>query len=109
MERGHREALAGRGLEEKNLEEKKMMGGLVFMVDGHMCCGLGQGALMVRVGPDARDRALAMPHTRRMEFGGRSPRGFIFVDEPGFTAKGALEAWVERSCEFVASLPAKPE
>ena len=109
MERGHREALAGRGLEEKNLEEKKMMGGLVFMVDGHMCCGLGQGALMVRVGPDARDRALVLPHTRRMEFGGRSPKGFIFVDEPGFAAKGALEAWVKRGLDFVATLLPKSE
>ena len=97
-----RAALAGRAV-----EEKKMMGGLVFMVDGHMCCGLNHERLMVRVGPDARERALAMPHTRPMEFAGRSPKGFIFVDEPGFAAKGALEAWAKRGIDFVATLPAK--
>ena len=99
-----REALAGRVV-----DEKKMMGGLVFMVDGHMCCGVNGDRLMVRVGQEARDAALALPHARRMEFGGRSPKGFVFVDAPGIVAKDALEAWVKRALDFVATLPAKGE
>jgi hypothetical protein len=63
--------------------ETNLMGGLVFMVDGNMCCGVTGSSLLVRVGEAARNGALAKPHTRRMEFGGRSPKGFIFVDAKG--------------------------
>lgn len=87
--------------------ETKLMGGLVFMVDGNMCCGVTGTSLLVRVGEAARDSALAKPHTRRMEFGGRSPRGFIFLDAKGCEADKALLEWVQQGLAFVTTLPRK--
>ena len=98
-----RGALAGKG----EVVEKRMMGGLVFMVDGHMCCGLNHDALMVRVGADQRDAALALPHTWPMEFAGRSPKGFIYVSQPGVARKADLAAWIGRGLSCVAALPPK--
>ena len=62
---------------------------------------------MVRVGQAARADALARLHTRPMEFGGRSPKGFILVDPDGCSTKAALVSWVERGLEFTATLPPK--
>jgi hypothetical protein len=87
--------------------ETKLMGGLVFMVNGNMCCGVTGSSLLVRVGEAARDGALAKPHTRRMEFGGRSPKGFIFVDAKGCATDKTLIAWVQQGLAFVATLPAR--
>jgi TfoX/Sxy family transcriptional regulator of competence genes len=87
--------------------ETKLMGGLVFMVNGNMCCGVTDTSLLVRVGEVARNGALAKPHTRRMEFGGRSPKGFVFVDAKGCATDKALLAWVQQGLAFVATLPAK--
>lgn len=87
--------------------EKKMMGGLVFMVDGHMCCALSRGALMVRVGPEARAQVLELPHVRPMGFGGRSPIGFVYIDPEGWKSDAALARWVGRGVAFVATLPVK--
>jgi hypothetical protein len=87
--------------------ETNLMGGLVFMVDGNMCCGVTGSSLLVRVGEAARNGALAKPHTRRMEFGGRSPKGFIFVDAKGFSTDKALLGWVQQGLAFVATVPRK--
>lgn len=87
--------------------EVKMMGGIVFMVNGNMCCGASGDSLMVRVGATAREAALTKPFTRPMEFSGRSPKGFILVDAEGCSTKKTLRAWIEHGLEFVATLPAK--
>jgi hypothetical protein len=71
-----RQILAGRG----GVIEKRMVGGLSFMVNGSMCCGVTGTALLVRVGRDGRDHALAQPHVRAMELGGRSLAGFVLID-----------------------------
>lgn len=92
---------------QANTAEKKMMGGLVFMVHGNMCCGVSGESLMVRVGSGGREAALTRAHTRPMEFGGRSPKGFIFVDREGIKSATALAGWVQRGLDFVATLPAK--
>lgn len=97
-----RQALAGR-----DVVEKRMMGALVFMVDGHMCCGLTKGALMVRVGAEGREAALAQNHARPMDIGGRSPRGFVFVEPAGFEADADLHRWIGDALAFVAKLPLK--
>jgi TfoX/Sxy family transcriptional regulator of competence genes len=91
-----------------DVAEKKMVGGLSFLVGGNMCCGVTGPALMVRVGADARDQVLAQPHVRPMQFGGRSLSGFICVDPPGFADDGALARWVQRGLDFVSALPARP-
>ena len=87
--------------------EKKMFGGLAFLLRGHMCCGVVGDELMVRVGPDAYDDALCEPHARKMDFTGKPLRGFVYVGSDGFASNGDLGAWVARGTEFVSSLPTK--
>jgi hypothetical protein len=84
-----------------------MVGGLSFLLDGKMCCGVTGDALMVRVGAAARERALAEPHVRPMEFAGRPLAGFVVVDPAGFRTDGALGKWVQRGIDFVSSDPLK--
>ena len=85
--------------------EKKMFGGLCFMVGGAMCCGLTKADLMVWVGPDRYDDALAQPHARPMDFTGRSLAGMVYVAPEGIRSAAALAKWVERGVSFVSSLP----
>lgn len=100
-----REALGPRD----DVVEKKMFGGLCFMVNGAMCCGLTPTDLMVRVGPDQYDEALAEPHARPMDFTGRPLKGMIYVAPAGLRTEKALAKWVARGVSFVAALPpAKP-
>jgi TfoX/Sxy family transcriptional regulator of competence genes len=91
----------------RRLVEKTMMGGLVFMVDGHMCCGLSRGTLMVRVGRENRERILTLPHVRAMKIGGRSPAAFVRIDPEGYRTDKALAAWIQRGIDFISTLPAK--
>jgi hypothetical protein len=89
-----------------DVAEKRMVGGLSFVVGGNMCCGVTGSALMVRVGAEARERVLAQAHVRPMEFAGRPLAGFVLVDPEGFRTDATLKAWVQRGLEFVATLPA---
>jgi TfoX/Sxy family transcriptional regulator of competence genes len=95
--------------ERRGVSEKKMFGGLCFLVHGNMCCGVETDRLMVRVGPDAHEAALAEPHARKMDFTGRAMKGFVYVGEEGFEADEDLERWVELGASFAASLPKKPK
>lgn len=92
-----REVLQGR----KGVTEKKMFGGLTFMLADKMCVGILGDDLMVRVGREAHEAALAEPHARPMDFTGRNPRGFVFVDPKGLETAGALESWVDRAVKFL--------
>ena len=87
--------------------EKKMFGGLCFMVGGGMCCGLTSTALMVRVGPDAYEKTLAQPHARPMDFTGRPLTGLVYVEPAGYKTDAALVKWVQRGVDFVSELPPK--
>lgn len=87
--------------------EKKMFGGLAFMIRGNMCCGVNAGDLMVRVGPDAYEEALARPHVREMDFTGRPLRGMVYVGPTGCKSDDVLRGWVERGVSFSAALPNK--
>jgi TfoX/Sxy family transcriptional regulator of competence genes len=87
--------------------EKRMVGGLSFVVGGNMCCGVTGSAFMVRVGAEERDRVLAEPHVRPMKFAGRPLAGFVLVDPDGFRTDAALAAWVQQGLDFAAALPAK--
>jgi TfoX/Sxy family transcriptional regulator of competence genes len=99
-----RQVLSGRD----DVVEKRMVGGLSFLVNGNMCCGVTGTALMVRVGAEGRDQALREPHVRPMRFAGRELSGFICVEPAGFAADDALATWVHRGLDFVSGLPAKP-
>ena len=98
-----REALA----QQDGVSERKMFGGVAFMVNGHMCCGLAKGELMVRVGPDQYEDSLAQPHAREMDFTGRPMKGMVYVDAAGYDTDEDLQAWVNRGLAFVNGLPAK--
>jgi TfoX/Sxy family transcriptional regulator of competence genes len=90
--------------------EKKMFGGLCFMVNGAMCCGLTKTDFMVRVGPAKFDDALAQPHARPMDFTGRPSKGMVYVASEGLRTDDALARWVRRGLEFVSThRAAKPK
>ena len=93
--------------DEHGVTEREMFGGLAFMVDGNMACGVIDESLMARVGPDAYDDALEERHVRPMDFTGRPMRGMVFVDPAGITADTALRDWIDRCLGFARSLPAK--
>jgi TfoX/Sxy family transcriptional regulator of competence genes len=88
-------------------KERRMFGGLAFMVHGHMCCGIVGEVLVVRVGSDLYEQALSQPHARPMDFTGRSMKGLVFVDRPGYRTTKSLREWVRNGVRFVLSLPAK--
>lgn len=91
---------------EPSLSERKMFGGLAFMVDGHMCCGIVGSDLMLRLGPKGTDAALARPHIRPMDFTGRSMTSMVLVEPAGLRG-AALRRWVEKAATFARSLPPK--
>lgn len=86
--------------------ERQMFGGLAFMLDGHMACGIVQDALMVRLGPEGADRALDQPHVRPMDFTGRPMKGMVFVEPAGLHGN-ALRHWVGAAATYARSLPPK--
>lgn len=88
-------------------DEKKMFGGLAFMLRGHMVCGVVDRDLMVRVGADGYEEALSRPHARPMDFTGRPLTGMVYVGAEGIRTKRQLTAWVDRGQRFVATLPDK--
>jgi TfoX/Sxy family transcriptional regulator of competence genes len=93
--------------DQSHVVENKMMGGVCFMLDGNMCCGVRGAALMVRVGREAYERMLALRGVRPLEFGGRRPSGFVVVDPEGYRTDEALSQWLQRGIDFVAALPVK--
>jgi len=84
-----------------------MFGGLAFMVNGHMCCGVLNKDLVLRVKPEDYERAIARPHARPMDFTGRPMRGFLYVSPAGLQSARDLGAWIRRGLQFVSSLPPK--
>ena len=89
------------------LAERKMFGGLCFLLDGNMAFGIVGSELMVRVGKDGYDDALAQPHAREMDFTGRVSKGMVYVAEDGLGEDEDLDAWLDRGAAFAGSLPPK--
>jgi TfoX/Sxy family transcriptional regulator of competence genes len=98
-----REVLARR----RGISEKKMFGGLCFLIRGHMACGIIGDELVVRVGPEAYEAALAKPGAREMDFTGRAMKGMVYVGPRGHRRAPSLKAWVERGLVYAGSLPPK--
>ena len=92
---------------QDGVTEKKMFGGIGFMVNGNMCCGVAKDDLMVRVGSDGYDDALAQPYARPMDLTGRPMKGFVFVRLARVREETALKEWVNRGVAFAKSLPSK--
>jgi TfoX/Sxy family transcriptional regulator of competence genes len=89
------------------VEEKKMFGGVGFLVNGNMACGVHKNNMIVRVGPEKHAWALAQPHTRPFDMTGRPMSGWVEVEPPGCATESALKAWVDLGLAFALSLPGK--
>lgn len=100
-----RELVAG----EPDLTEKKMFGGLAFLIGGNMAVGAsGQGGILVRVEPEQSDALVAKTNARLMEMRGRQMQGWLRVDSKDLRTKRELAKWVELGTKYARSLPAKP-
>jgi hypothetical protein len=91
----------------RGISEKKTMGALCFMASGAMYCGVTGAALMVRVGADGFERALAQPHVRAVKIGRRAARGFVLIDPPGYRSAAALARWIEHGLTTAKALRAR--
>ncbi|MDX6582599.1 MAG: hypothetical protein QOI10_1783 [Solirubrobacterales bacterium] len=99
-----RELLAPR----EAVTERKMFGGIGFMVGGNMACGGSSGGdLIVRLGPEEYEQALLEPHVRTFDMTGRTMRGWILVAPEAVAADEDLAGWVDAGADFAASLPPK--
>jgi len=95
--------------DQPGFHEKKMFGGIAFMVKGGMCCAVSRrGGILVRVGPEAVRLAKREPHVRPMIMGGRPAKAFVRVMPDGYRTTAQLRKWVKRALDFLATLPAKP-
>ena len=105
------EALADRIRElislREEVTERKMFGGVAWMLQGNMACGVIGDELIVRVGADDRGKALAEPHTREFDFTGRPMRAFVCVTPQGTATDADLEGWVDAGAGYAVSLPPK--
>jgi TfoX/Sxy family transcriptional regulator of competence genes len=104
------EELAGRVraalADRTDVEEKKMFGGLSFMVAGQMCCGVLKNDLVVRIEPAEFDNLVAQPHVRPFDFTGRPMQGMVYVDNGALADPAILRTWVHRGTDYVAAHPA---
>ena len=91
----------------RRFSEKRMFGGLAFLLNGNMCCGVHKGELIVRFAPSDTDRYLTLPHTRIFDLSGRPMRGWILVAPAGLVDDEALTKWLQLAIGYASSLPPK--
>jgi TfoX/Sxy family transcriptional regulator of competence genes len=91
----------------KNIEEKKMFGGVGFLLNGNMLVGVWKDSLIVRLGAEESDGALQEPHVKEFAITGRAMKGWILVGPEGVQDDAQLSAWIQRAVTFVTTLPAK--
>jgi TfoX/Sxy family transcriptional regulator of competence genes len=96
-----RRALQGR----TGVVEKKMFGGLAFLISGSMACGVTAADLMIRVGPERYEAALSRPHVRLMDFTGRPLRGLVYIAAKGVQTDASLASWIAEAVEVATSTP----
>ena len=105
------EALAERirqGLtRKKGIEEKKMFGGLCFLLNGNMLVGVWKNSLIAWLGPEQGEEALLEPHVRKMDITGKPMKGWVMVESAGVENDDQLRYWIERATKFVKTLPKK--
>ena len=98
-----RQALASR----RGITEKKMFGGVCFLLNGNMCVGIWKTSLIVRLGPEQAATALEEPNVVEFDITGRPMKGWIMVEPDGLETDEQLGRWVQRALEFVGGLPRK--
>jgi TfoX/Sxy family transcriptional regulator of competence genes len=94
-------------LGRRRVSERRMFGGVAFLLRGHMCVGVLGSTLVVRVDKEKSDSLLSPPHVRPMDFTGRPMRGLLYVDGPGIRTAAALKKWVDRAVSYASALPPK--
>jgi TfoX/Sxy family transcriptional regulator of competence genes len=95
-------------LAERGVTERRMFGGLAFLIDGNMSVSAsGQGGILLRVDPTETDALLGKPHAHPFEMRGRVMQGWLRVDADGLKTKRQLERWVARGVSYARSLPSK--
>ncbi len=87
--------------------EKKMFGGLTFMVDGKMCCGVLQDNLVLRVSAQDYEESLTHPNSRPMDFTGRPMKGFLYISSDGYQHQQDLQTWLAKGLAYVDASPQK--
>lgn len=98
-----RRALAPR----PDIDERKMFGGLAFMIRGNMSCGVVGDTLMLRLGNEGVAEALKGPHTKPMDFTGKPMKSMVYVEPAGIASPEDLHRWVNRAADFAKTLPPK--
>ena len=91
----------------RGISERKMFGGIAFMLKGNMCCGVLDEDLVLRLGNNAAAEAMNFPHTRPMDFTGKPLKSMVYVDPAGYRSDEDLRAWIERAVNHVKTLPPK--
>lgn len=91
----------------EDVDERRMFGGLAFLIRGNMACGVVGGMLMVRLGDAGAAAALAERHVRPMDFTGRPMRSMVYVEQEGLATDDELHRWVDRAADFALTLPPK--
>src|SRR5918992_4732624 len=89
----------------RGVVEKKMFGGMAFLLNGNMCCGVHGDDMIVRLDPAEADEALAKRHTRVFDLTGRPMKGWILVESQGLASAAALDEWIGVATEYAGSLP----
>jgi hypothetical protein len=93
----------------KNVEEKRMFGGIGFLLSGNLLVGVWKESLVVRLGPDEGESALTEPHVGEFDITGRAMRGWVLVAPAGVAGDDQLADWIRRAVKFVSTLPPKEE
>lgn len=101
------ERIRGYFKRRKGLEERRMFGGLCFMLNGHMCCGIEKNRIMVRVALEHYQTLLKKLHACEMDFTGKPLKGFLFISEAGYRTAAGLALWLDEAVECAKSKPPK--
>jgi TfoX/Sxy family transcriptional regulator of competence genes len=91
----------------KNIEEKKMFGGVGFLLNGNLLVGVWKDSLCVRIGPDQAQEALLEAHVKEFDITGRPMKGWVLVESGGVENDDQVSGWLQRAAKFVGALPAK--
>jgi hypothetical protein len=101
------ERIRGRLGTKKGFTEKRMFGGIAFLLNANMCCGVHGDELIVRLDPERTDEALAGKHTRRFDLTGRPMKGWILVGPEALRADAEMDQWLALATAYAGSLPRK--
>jgi hypothetical protein len=91
----------------KNVAEKKMFGGVGFLLNGNLLVGVWKDSLVVRLGPDEGDDVLLELHVRKFDITGKPMKGWVLVAPAGVEGDDQLSGWIQRAAKYVGQLPAK--